>query len=368
MFHKNLLVIIFVSLISFGCNSNKEELKIGLIVGSSGKYSSLGISISNGVAIAFETINYTINGQTIKLIEKDDQQDKSINTKAINSFKKDNIKIIIGNATSSMTKVSLNILSESKDTLLFSPTASSGTFSNLDDNFIRSNSGNTKSTYKNAISFIKKNSLKNIVIVGDSNNKLYLNSYTKKFSSFLKEEQIIKDDLQYIDSNNPLDDIYQELAKKKQDLIILVSNSVDSAKIIQYLRINNIKSKIMCLGWANTDKFFQNVGKNGEGIFFLTTNEMNVQESNKDFMTNYIKKYGTEPDRFALKGFITANVIIDALKINNDPTKLKETILNKKQFDTAMGKMIFNKYGDVYNNPKDIFVVKYGKLIKFDNE
>lgn len=45
-----------------GCDTkNNNDIKIGFIVGLSGKYSSLGTSIRDGFLLAFDEIDYKIN-------------------------------------------------------------------------------------------------------------------------------------------------------------------------------------------------------------------------------------------------------------------------------------------------------------------
>ncbi len=362
MFNKTILFIITLFLLFTGCNKKDDTMNIGVVLGLSGKYSSLGNAESDGIHLAFNEINYTINGKKIKLLEKNDAQDKQTDIKAIKELINNNVKLIIGNATSSMTQVSLDILKSHPDILLFSATASSNDFNNKDDNFLRSNTGTTKQTYSKMIHFIKKNNIKNIVIIGDSNNKSYLKSYTKLLPQYLKEDYLISTDLPYIDSNNNLQNILNQLKKyDNTDLILLVANSVDSAKIIQYLRVHHLNTNIICSGWANDNQFFQNIGKYGEGIYFLSSIAGNTDAHDK-FTKNFVKLYGRKPDKFAKKGYVAASIIIQALQKNDNISKLKQTILTMKEFNTILGKITFNKYGDINAKVQNIFQIKNGTL------
>ena len=51
--------------------------------------------------------------------------------------------------------------------------------------------------------------------------------------------------------------------------------------------------------------------------------------------------------KFNKKGYKTAKILIEALKIDPNVLNLKQTILRKKEFNTITGKIVFNKYGDI---------------------
>ena len=141
------LIITFLTYIFYSYNDSKV-IKIGLVAGLSGKYSSLGTDVRNGIVLAFEDINYQINNTKFELIQKDDKQNKKEAKKVIESFIQDDIKVVIGNSTSSMTKVSLSSLQKANDIMLISATASSDEFSFKNDNFIRTQVANNSLKFK----------------------------------------------------------------------------------------------------------------------------------------------------------------------------------------------------------------------------
>jgi len=344
---KQVILIIITIFLFTSCTKKDNTIKIGLVVGTSGKYSSLGRAINDGVFLAFNQINYKINGKTIELIQKDDKQDEQIDKKVINELLNKDIKIIIGNATSSMTKVSLEIINKIKGVLLFSPTASSGEFSNKDDNFIRINGGDIDIAMQDLIKFIKLHNFKSVTIIGDDKNKAYLDTYTKWLPKTLKKQNIIKSSFQFINIDLPLLQIESKINKSSSNLVVVVANSIDSATVIQYLRQNNIKNKILCSGWANDKSFFENIGKYGEKLYFATSLEDNNNEKFQKYKKLFYKTYGKEPDKFNTKGYKTAQILIEALKECKDISRVKEYILTKKTFDTVTGKLTFNRYGDI---------------------
>lgn len=340
-------------------------IKIGFIAGLSGKYSSLGNSVHNGTLLAFEEINYTINGSKIKLIQKDDKQDNKIAKKVITELLDDDVKIIIGNSTSSMTEISIKEIENKKDVLLISPTASSNQFSNIDDNFLRTQISNNSKMFDTLSKYLIKNSLLNISIIYDENNLSYVNSFTNNFEkSFLLQGG--KNLENKIKINQDYKKIISKLASNESDLILIIANSLDSSKLIQYIKLNNIKTKIVCSAWSKTNEFLTNGGKSVEGVVILTSyNDSSQNKKYLEFVKRYENRYKKKPSAFAAQAYETAHIIITTLKNNENIVKVKENILLKKDFDGLQGLIRFNSYGDVLRE-SFLMSVKNSKFEKFD--
>lgn len=362
---KKLFVVLFLfsSLFFTSCNSKNDEIKIGFVVGLSGKYSSLGTNIRDGFLLAFDEIDNKIDNKKVKIIQYDDKQDKNEAKKAIEYFIKNDIKLVVGNSTSSMTKISIPIISKQKDMLLISPTASSSEFSKIDDNFLRIQVDSTPNKYEEISQHLVKNNHKNIFLIYDSKNKSYAKDYQNMFQDMFIQKGGNKF-VGQVDLNLPYNQILEKLEKTKNDMILVVGNSIDSAKIIQYLRINNVKSKIHCSGWAKTLDFIDNGGKAVEGVIFFTAyDDTSLNKKYLTFVKKYKKMYGKLPSVFAVQGYELGQILIKQLKISADISKLKNSILSKKTFNGLQGDITFDKYGDI---SRDYFLmeVKNSKFVR----
>ncbi|MEA3288740.1 MAG: ABC transporter substrate-binding protein [Campylobacterota bacterium] len=361
---KRLVLFMLVVFIFTACEENQEnEIQIGFVAGLNGKYSSLGTSIRDGFMLAFDEIDYKIDDKTIKIIQKDDKQDKKEAKKIIDSFIKNNIKIVVGNATSSMTDITFPIVNKQKDMLLFSVTASSQDFTGQDDNFIRLQVEVSKKRYQILLDYLDKKGFKNIFFIYDSKNK----SHMKGYEIILQEEFIANGGNGFVnkfDTNDNYDDLLKKMQSSNYDLILIVANSIDSANVIQYLKVNNINKPIIASGWAKTMDFITNGGKAVEGVFFSTAyNDDSNNEKFLKFREKFQKKYKKLPSVFAAQGYETAQVLIKNLKKSKDISVLKKNILTKRKYDGLQGDIIFDKYGDV---SREYFMmkVKNGKYVK----
>ena len=338
---KTIFTLFLVSILFMGCDDKKEEeLKIGFVAGLSGKYSSLGTNIRDGFLLAFDEIGYKIDGKKVNIILKDDKQDEKEAKRIIDDFIKKDIKLVVGNATSSMTAITIKEVNKQKDMLLFSATASSNDFTSLDDNFLRMQVEHSKKIYSALISYLNKNNYNKIFFIYDSKNK----KYAKGYKEFLESKFVHS-----IDLNSEYKDIVKKIKDIENNLILVVGNSVDSANIVQFIRLNGIDTKVLSSGWAKTLDFIENGGKSVEGVLFATGFDDNYQgEYFKEFAKRYYKKYNNKPSTHASQGYELAKILIQHLKNSSDISTLKNRILKEKTYVGLQGKIIFDKYGDVF--------------------
>lgn len=360
--------IILISLTSFYIISYKtqEIVKIGFVAGLTGKYSVLGNEVLSGIELSLNEQNYKVNGKKIELIVQDDKQTVSVNRKIIKKFINDDIKLIIGNTTSSMTKVSLQELKNYEDRLLLSVTASSSEFSNLDDNFIRTQVSLSSSKYDEITKYLIKHNKRNIVVVYDSSNKSYTKSVMDKFKYSMMNKGG-KDYLKVFQYNSDFSKLSTSIKKLNPDVVFLIANSNDTAKFVQFLRLKKINSLIFSSGWALNNYFFTDAGKAADGVLFVSDYNANSKDlAFLNFKKKYIKKYNKIPASSALKAYETMNIILEALK-EKDKLSIKEYILNKKLFLGLQSNLKFNTFGDV-SSEYLLYKTIDSKLKRIDNE
>lgn len=348
------LIIVFFAFFFYKKNISEENINIGFISGLTGKYSSLGNGVLSGFKLAFEEIEYKINGKKVNIITKDDGQDEKKALNAINDLIKKDIKIVVGNTTSSMTKISIKALENRKDILLISATASSEEFSKKDDNFIRTQVSNSVEKFLKLSKYLLENKKDKMVIYYDSKNS----SYSKGVIKYVKssyEKNSEGEVVSIVDINVGFEAILKDIKEKNPNIVFIIANSLDTAKFSQFLRLKHIDSTFVSAGWAKEYKLIQEGGKAVEGMLFITAYDDN-NAKDKDYLTfksKYKKLYGYEPSVFATQAYETGKILIQALQNTTNPMKIKEYILTKKVFNGLQGHIIFDKYGDV---SRDYFI------------
>ena len=359
---KTISLAVFL-LFFFGCTkSKKEPYRVGFVAGISGKYSPLGVSVRNGALLAVKEINDNggINKRELKLIIKDDKQDAKIDAKVLQELINAGIKVIIGNTTSSMSKVSIPIANKNK-VLLLSPTASSDKFSAKDDCFLRITSGNSPAMFEPFVKMAKEKNFKKTLIVYDEKNMAYVKSWIRSYKEAFAK---IQGKVEIIKFGIGLQKIKEKIRLFDPDIISVATNAVDAAMLIQSIRIANIDKLIFCSGWAKGQVLLTNGGKYVEGIYSTGGIDMNIKtQPMQEFKKRYYAFYHEKPNSFALRGYEAVQIIKKALEKNPNINELKKTILSIAHFDGVAGSIMFDKYGDVKRKVW-IYVVKNGRFIK----
>lgn len=361
-----LIVILFCLIVSaiYFFNKKEEPIKIGFIGALTGKYSVLGNAMLNGVILAFEEIDYEIDGRKVEIQFEDDKQNPDLNKQIINGFINNNVKIVIGNVTSTMSKISMSLINKQDDMFMISASSASNSFSGKDDNFFRVHSANNEERFDSFTDYIINKGYKKVYGIYDPFNEAYAKDYLINFEASLiskGHEGLIF----YEKTNTKLDLLVSHIKQQKPDLILLCANSVDSARIIQYLRLNNIQTKVASSEWARTPSFIENAGKASEGVIFnIDYNEKAQNKEYIDFLKRYEKKHGKKPSLYASKAYELSKIIIEMLKVGPE-TKIKENLLKQREFEGLQGKIVFDKYGDVIREYYN-FEVKNGEFIKID--
>jgi len=340
-----LLLILSVSVLYLYLNKKEEVIKIGFVGALTAKYSVLGNAMMNGVILAFEEENYNINGKKIELIFKDDKKDEETNKQIVNDFISQGIKIVIGNVTSSMSKISMSIINKHPDMFMISAASASNEFSGKDDQFFRVHVANNEQRFSNFTTFIKDSGYKKIYGIYDFGNVTYTKDYLENFEKSLVlhgGENFVK-----YSKIDDLDILLNDIKKEAPDLILICADSIDTAKVVQYLRLNQINIEIASSEWAMTSTLLENTGRNSEGMIFnMDYDENSKNEEFIKFKEKYEEKYNMPLSLYATKGYELAKVIIELLKVGNE-TELKKNLLLKKEFAGLQGNIVFDQYGDV---------------------
>lgn len=355
------LFIILVVYYFYKTNESKN-VKIGFVGALTSKYSVLGNAMMNGVLLAFDEIDYKIDNKNIELIFKDDKKNPELNKQIVNEFIKNDVKIVIGNVTSIMSKVSMSIINKYPDMFMISASSASNEFTGKDDQFFRVHVANNPSRFDSFSKYIKENNYNKIYGLYDPNNITYTKDYLINFEkSFINNggEPLVN----FESTDKSLDSIVADIKKKKPDMILMCANSVDSARVVQFLRLKGVSTKIALAEWAMTKSFLENSGKASEGVIFnidFDPKSTNLKYTN--FVKNYKQKYNLEPSMYAAKAYELAQIIIEMLK-KGDQTQIKENLLKQKTFEGLIDSIIFDEYGDVVRNYYT-FEVKNGEFTR----
>ncbi len=363
------LSILLIANFTSGCESNKSDLKIGLVGGLTGRHSDLGVYGRNGVILAMEEINKKggIDGQKIILIPKDDKQNPEIAKKVVRELIAEDVSAIIGHFTSTMTMATVNMINEAK-ILMISPTTSTNKLTGIDDYFIRMMSPNKAAIKSLADYTINKAGFRKIVVIYDVLNK----SFSKEwYNTFKKHESVIPDlSIIPVPYTSSPEIRFSELATKvlehKPDSVLIVSSALDAAMLCQQLKISDSSLHLFSTMWAMTDDFLKHSGPAGEGIIFANWfNKEYQSEKSLKFRKGYLERFGRPPNFASHFAYEAAQVLFTSLSNTQNSAELKNTILKTREFKGLQGNIVIDEFGDPLRKVFLMTVIK-GQYVLLD--
>lgn len=370
---KKLLIIIgVIAILTIGvfiwmnmANKQHDVIKIGVILPLTGPASEIGNNILDGIIIANEELNKS-NKIQVKLIIEDSKLDAK---QAISAANKlifvDEVKTIIGLA-SSTEALSVAPICEKNKVLMISSTASTPLLTNAGDYIFRiypSDAYDGKVLSDFAINKAKLKTFSVIYLNNDFGNGLkdvFIENY-KRFGC-----EIVN-----IESFTPqTNDFRTQLTKIKgsnSDGILVIAIDMQYINIIKQIRELNINSKIFAPVTFDNPQLINNLGDAANGIVYSRPKYSHDTTTTQvvNFRKDYWKLRKREPALLTALGFDTYNILLEGLIKNNyDFLKMKDYLYNEN-YSGVSGNIRFDKNGDVIPNI-EIMIIKNKTAINYE--
>ncbi|WP_425406741.1 ABC transporter substrate-binding protein [Hwanghaeella sp.] len=326
-----------------------EPIKVGIVVGLSGRSADLGEASRNAVQLAADEINQAggIDGRPISLIPLDDEGRPETAAEAARKAHEEGVVAIIGTNLSSTTAGLLPEINQLK-LVTISPTASSLEFVDLDDYLFRIN----WSTRDNARIYAKHYydlGIRRVSAAVDANNRVFSESWLNEFRSAFEAlgEVSVQPVLFDANSDQGYSSTARKLTENSPDAFLLIANSVDTAQLTQQIRKLDTDTLIVAAEWAASERLLQLGGKAIEGIEMVQSYDRNNQsERYLKFKNAYEERFQRPPGFASVASYDAATMLFAALAKDEDPEELKNNLVRLPVLDGLQQPLKFNKYGD----------------------
>ena len=152
----------------------------------------------------------------------------------------------------------------------------------------------------------------------------------------------------------------QRIKDTKPDAIVIWGNPKESALILKAVRQMGMNQPVYCSDRIVNPEFLSIAGKLANGI--VTTCQYNPGSNDPKlaaFRSNYKKRFGMEPDVFAVHAYDGMNLIIESIeKAGLNRALIRDVLTDMKTFqgyEGASGKMVFDA---TWNNVRPIYLAK----------
>jgi branched-chain amino acid transport system substrate-binding protein len=345
-------MVVVVGFIAIFSNSDtqKGEIKIGVIQPLTGDAASYGESEARAIQIAVDEINAEggIDDRMIKLITEDGKCDPQAGGSAAQKLVNiDKIKIIIGGACSGETLAAAKI-TESAQVILISPSATSPAVTDAGDFVFRvipSDALAGKIAAKYAVNELEAKSAAVITELTD-----YAQGLREVFkSAFIEFGGEIVADETFNTGTSDFRTIATKIQAEKPDIIYVVPQTkTPGIAIFKQLRENEVDA------WYMTAEVLMDVAtveENSEVLEGIYGIEGAIDWENnpraKSLAEAHNKKFGEDPGAFSANAYDAVYLIKAAIESQGiDPILIRDWLYTVKNWPGALGPITMDENGD----------------------
>ncbi len=328
-------------------NAAFADVKIGVVLPTSGAIATFGQENINGLKLAMEKIKKTSKQKLTLFIE----DDKSEAIEATNAIRKllnvDKVSVVIGEVTSSNTLAMAPIAQENK-VPLFSPAATNVKVTQV-GNFISracfTDDFQGVVMAKFAIDFLKKK--KGMIIIDNSSD------YSKGLGAAFKAEYIKNggklvsdEELTYVQKDMDFQSLLRKVKRANPEVIFLPGYYQEVGLIVKQARALGINAPFLGGDGWDSPKLFEIAGPAIKGNFISS----HFAPDDKDpkvqtFVKDYERVYKSKPGAMAALGYDAIGIVADAIARakSTKPVDINSALLATKNFPGVTGSITIDE-------------------------
>ena len=370
MKHKNLVVFAVVSLaalLSAQAIFAAPTIKIGVAGAHSGDLASYGLPTVNAAKLVIEEVNAKggINGQKVELVIEDDQCKPEIATNVAAKLVSDKVVAVIGHICSGATKAAMGIYKDSKIvTISPSATTPSLTQSGEYPNFFRTIAPDDQQAKMAADFLVNKLKVKKVAVLHDKGD--YGKGFAESVKEFVEQKGVQVPVFEGVNPGAPdYSAVINKVGNAKVDAVVWGGYHPEASKIVQQMRQKGISAAFISEDGIKDNTFIEVAGKYAEGVYATGPTDTSSNPMAIKAIEAHKKEFGSDPGAFFLNAYAATQALVNAI------AKAKSTDYNKivaalqsEYVDTVLGRITFDKKGDVVGFGNSLFQVQNGKFVE----
>ena len=281
----------------------------------------------------------------------------------------ENADVVLGHTCNGATKAALGIYLDSKTIVMSSSaTKTALTLSGDYPNFYRTIANDDAQAELQVMYATKYLKTKKVAILHDKGDygkgqaELAKKYFEKAGIEVVLFEGVILNSVDY----SP---IVQKVKRSKADLVTWGGYYPEASKIVILMRKEKMKTLFMGADGIKDDTFIKVAGKAAEGVYATGPNDISKNQMFIDAKNAHQKAYGSDPGSFFDSGYAAALALLNAIeKAGSTDYNAIAKALKSQYVETPIGKISFDKNGDVIGAGFAVFNIKNGKFVEMDGK
>jgi len=341
----------------------RAEIKVGIMLPTSGSEAAYGIDMQNAIKMAANELNAKggVLGQKFVTFVADDGCDPQMATAAASKLTSNDVTAVVGGYCSGATLPTLKIYADAGIPFIVC-SANSSKFSSL-------NPGNTflinaLATYQvdTAMDLFKKQGVKRLAIVNEGDGysedlaNLTRTKWTASGGQIATYEMVAK-------GEQDMSALVTKLKSSNPDMIFWTAYFADGALLIKQLRQGGYRGKIT-VGDGSTDiQLIKIGGKATEHAFAMANPLPEFLPKGKTFVEKYKAEYKQDPGPYSALSYDGMMLLADSIKRagSTDKAKLTAAIKATRNFPGISGPIAFDDKNNLAHSNFVVLEVKDAK-------
>jgi len=360
------VVWFFVSSFS-GSAMAADTIKLGVAGVHSGDLALYGIPTVRAAELVVKKVNSNggILGKKVLLLVEDDRCEPEFSTNAATKLVSENVDVVLGHICNDATKAALGIYLDSNTIVMSSSaTKTALTLSGDYPNFYRTIANDDAQAELQVMYAKKYLKTSKVAILHDKGDygkgqaELVEKHFEKAGVEVVLFEGVIPNAVDF-------SAIIQKVKRSKADLVIWGGYYQEASRIVTLMRKKKMKTLFMGADGIKDDTFIKVAGKAAEGVYATGPNDVSKNQLFIDAKNAHQKTYGSDPGSFFDSGYAAALALLNAIeKAGSTDYNAIAKALKSKYVDTPIGKISFDKNGDVIGAGFAVFKIKNGKFVE----
>jgi branched-chain amino acid transport system substrate-binding protein len=344
------------------------QIRIGVGGPITGPNASFGAQLRNGAEMAAEDVNAKggIKGQKIQIVVGDDVSDPKQGVSVANKFASEGVKGVVGHFNSGVSIPTSDIYDES-GIIQISPASTNPRFTDAGKWNTHRTCGRDDQQGEVAGAFLADRFKgKRVAIVHDKT------PYGKGLADETQKTMNAKGlkEVVYEGINPGEKDFTALVSKMKQanvDVVYFGGLHTEAGLIIRQMRDQGMNSPMMSGDGIVSSEFVSIAGPGAEGTLMTFSPDPRKNPAAQEVVKRFRDK-GFEPEAYTLYSYAALQVMAQAANDvgSFDPKKMAQRIRNGEGFDTVLGKLSFDKKGDITRPDYIVYEWRKGSDGKID--
>lgn len=335
--------------------AGQDPVKIGVMLPYSGTYAALGENITNGLKMAIAQNDNKLGGREVKYVIIDAEADPS---KAISNMQKliagANVDVVVGPVHSGVGLAMVKVAREN-NTLLIIPNAGFGaaTGALCAPNIFRTSFTAWQTAYPMGEIAVERGYDTVVTLAwryafGMDSVKAFTAGFEKAGGKVIKQLWVPYPKVQFQAQ-------LTEIAALKPDAVFVFFAGGGAVKFVKDYAAAGLKDSIQLLGSGFvTDGTLKAQGESAEGVLTTLHYAKTLDNpTNQKFMTEYRQRFDDEPDVYAVQGYDTGQVLVQAFAEVNGNTEDQKALIKaieNVKIDSPRGEITFSDAHQVIQN------------------